>query len=526
MSKPGGSSSMWMANAQRAANVQYPPLRGELQVDVCVVGGGIAGLSTAYLLAAEGRRVALLEAHQLGAGETGRTTAHFFPPDERYYEIERRFGKKGAALVAQSYAAATDRVEDIIRHENIDCDWERLPGYLFAPAATGWSDIEKEYRAARRLDLQVRLLERVPGLRFDTGPALQFFDQAQFHPLHYLQGLAKAFTQHGGTIHCDTRATAIHRLGSERIVQCANGSVRCQSVVVATNTPFHEQVTMHTKQAAYRSYVLAMKMPRGSMPHVLLWDTGEPYYYVRLDSHANAEDDILIAGGVDHKVGKDEHPEHRYEEIQRWVSTRFPQCTAVAWRWSGEIMEPVDGLPFLGRDPDDSQVYMITGDSGNGMTHCTAGAMLVTDLIQGRKNAWAELYDPARKVQRGLGRFIREQADVLVQLTDRLRGGEVDSSAEIAPGQGAILRENGERLAAYRDEDGELHVLSAACTHLGCSVAWNSAEKSWDCPCHGSRFDVDGEVLHGPARSALPARELEVQPPPGLLETRQRGMKP
>jgi Rieske Fe-S protein len=199
----------------------------------------------------------------------------------------------------------------------------------------------------------------------------------------------------------------------------------------------------------------------------------------------------------------------------------------VAWRWSGEVMEPVDGLPFLGRDPNDSRIFMITGDSGNGMTHCTAGAMLVTDLIQGRSNPWAELYDPARKVQNGLGRFMREQADVLTRFADRLRGGEVEDSAEIAPGEGAVLRQNGERLAAYRDEEGGLHVLSATCTHLGCSVAWNAAEKSWDCPCHGSRFDVEGEVLHGPAKSALPARELEMPPPPsGMHERwRQRGAK-
>lgn len=515
MHTPSGSTSLWMGTA---AIGQYPPLTTSLQADVCVIGAGIAGLTTACLLAGEGRRVVVLEARQVGAGETGRTTAHFFPPDERYYEIESSFGKKGAALVAQAYAAATRTAEKLVREENIDCGWERLPGYLFAPDSSGWSDIVREYRAARRAGVPVKLLERAPGLDFDTGPALQFFEQAQFHPLQYLDGLARALLQRGASLHCETFVTGIRREGSERVVECGTrGEVRCQSVVVATNTPFHERVTMHTKQAAYLTYVLGLKLPKGSMPHMLLWDTGEPYYYIRLETHTNIDHDVLVVGGADHKVGKDQHPEHRYEEIQRWVSARFPKCGEVLWRWSGEVMEPVDGLPFLGRDPNDSQVYMITGDSGNGMTHCTAGAMLVTDLIQGRKNAWAGLYDPARKVQNGLREFVRGQVDVLTQFAGRLTGGEVESSAEIAAGEGALLRQNGEKLAVYRDETGELHALSASCTHMGCPVAWNSAEKSWDCPCHGSRFDVDGAVLHGPAKSALPARELEFQPTPDRL---------
>jgi glycine/D-amino acid oxidase-like deaminating enzyme/nitrite reductase/ring-hydroxylating ferredoxin subunit len=513
MHKPAGSSSMWMDSAPMRA---WPPLSGNLDVDICVIGAGIAGLTTAMLLQREGRRVALLEAKEVGAGETGRTTAHFMPPDEHYYEIESHFGKKASALVAQSYAAATSRVENLMRELRIDCQWERLPGYLFAPTAKDWSGIDREYRAARRAGVHVQLLEHVPGLPFDTGPALQFFDQAQFHPLRYLDGLAQAFAKGGGSLHCQTWATAVRREGNARLVQCESGQVRCHSVVVATNTPFHDLVTMHTKQEAWRTYVLGLRMPKGSMPHVLLWDTGDPYYYVRIEPGVDPLDDILVVGGLDHKVGKDAHAQHRYTEIEAWTRSRFPACKDVAWRWSGEVMEPADGLPFLGRDPTDEQVYMITGDSGNGMTHCTAGAMLVTDLIQGRANAWAALYDPARKMQRGIGSFVKGQVDAMAQMAERLRGGDVDSSAEIVPGEGAIVRENGERLAVYRDDEGHLHVLSAACTHLGCSVAWNSAENSWDCPCHGSRFDVDGEVLHGPAKTALPKRELEYRhvPPP------------
>ncbi|MDB5797401.1 MAG: FAD-dependent oxidoreductase [Paucimonas sp.] len=526
MSKQAGSTSLWAATASAPAS---PNLPGDAEIEVCVIGAGIAGLTTALLLAREGRRVMVLEAMEVGAGETGRTTAHFFPPDERYFQIEKKFGKKGASLVAQSYSAAIGMVENLIAVEGIDCEFTRLNGYLFAPVREKWTDIDREYRAARKAGVPVQLLERAPGVAFDTGPALLFRDQAQFHPLKYLNGLAAALARHGGLLYTGTRASAIRREGQRQVIETQFGRVRAQSVVVATNTPFHERVTMHTKQAAYRTYVIGMRIPKGSVPAILMWDTAEPYHYVRLESSGGAADeDILVVGGADHKVGQDGHPQHRYAELEAWTMARFPSSRGVAYRWSGEVMEPSDGLPYLGRDPSgDPDVYLITGDSGNGMTHCTAGAMLVRDLVQGRDNAWAALYDPARTPARGLGEFVREQVNTLSRYTQWLSPGEVDSAAEIPPGEGAIVREGLRRLAVYRDDDGGLHALSSACTHLGCSVAWNSAEKSWDCPCHGSRFDTDGEVLHGPASHALAPATLEhpLVPPGGTGVGRGRRLE-
>jgi nitrite reductase/ring-hydroxylating ferredoxin subunit len=262
---------------------------------------------------------------------------------------------------------------------------------------------------------------------------------------------------------------------------------------------------MHTKQAAYRTYVLACRVPAGALPRILLWDTGDPYYYVRLATlEPGAAHELLIVGGADHKVGQDSHPEHRYDEIERWVRAHFPMAQEVAWRWSGEVMEPSDGIAYLGRDPVGTRNrYLITGDSGNGMTHCTAGAMLVTDLIAGRTNPWQAIYEPGRKGWHGVHDYVAEQANTLSQYGDWLTGGEVASADAIAPGEGAIVRQGMHKLALYRDERGAMHALSATCTHLGCVVHWNSAERSWDCPCHGSRFDVDGKVLHGPAVRAL-----------------------
>ncbi|HYD95762.1 MAG TPA: FAD-dependent oxidoreductase [Noviherbaspirillum sp.] len=498
----GASTSVWMATATVP---EFPPLAGDLVTDVCVVGAGIAGLSTAYLLAREGREVVLIDALGIGAGETGRTTAHFFPPDEWYVDVEKGFGADKARLVAESFAAATNLVESIVRDERIDCEFERLDGYLYALPGNGFKELDKELAAAGRAGVDVQPLDRVPGLSFDTGPCIRYARQAQFHPLKYLAGLAQAFVARGGRIYGRTRAISVDGDDSRQVVATLNGSIAANAVVVATNTPFNDRVVMHTKQAGYRSYVIGVRVPKGSVPRILLWDTGDPYYYIRLETPDPAADhEILVVGGADHKVGEDTHPQHRYDEIEQWVRERFPMAQAVEYRWSGEIMEPSDGPAYLGRNPmDNKNVYIITGDSGNGMTHTTIGAIIVTDQIMGRANPWQSVYDPSRKVKHGISDFVVEQADTLSRYGEWVTGGEVDSVQEIAAGEGAILRDGTRKLAVYRDEQGGLHAVSAKCTHLGCVVHWNSAERSWDCPCHGSRFDTEGEVLHGPAATAL-----------------------
>ncbi len=525
----GASTSVWMATASVPV---YPPLAGDLDADVCVIGAGIAGLSSAYLLSREGKSVVVIDAMGIGAGETGRTTAHLFPPDEWYAPLEKSFGSDGARKVADSYFHAIDLVESIVQREQIDCEFEHLDGYLFALPDDKFKDLDKEYDAARRAGVDVQKLERVPGLSFDTGPCVQYRNLAQFHPLKYLNGLAQSAVRNGVSIHCGTHAFSVDGDDDLQVVSTTNGKIRAKAVVVATNTPFNDRVVMHTKQAGYRTYVIGMRVPKDTVPRILLWDTGDPYYYLRLETpDPVADHEILVVGGADHKVGGDEHPEHRYDEIERWVRDRFPMAQSVEYRWSGEVMEPADGLAYLGRNPmDDKNVYIITGDSGNGMTHCTIGAMIVTDLIMGRANPWASIYDPARKVRRGISEFVSEQADVLSRYGEWVTGGEVDSAQEIAAGAGAIMRDGTRKLAMYRDEHGELHALSAKCTHLGCVVHWNSAERSWDCPCHGSRFDTDGAVLHGPAASALEAVTLSpdtTRPPSaGDAQASQQNINP
>ena len=523
-----GSLSIWAKTAPIAA---LPELSGELQADACIVGGGIAGLTTAYLLSLEGQRVVVLEARELGSGETGRTTAHLAPPDEWYHHLEQTFGSVNARLVAAGQMAAIEQVSSIVGSEGMDCEFERLDGYLYS-ANDDPGEIRREFEAATRAGLEVELLPQVPGLPFESGSCLRFARLAQFHPLKYLDGLAMCIRRREGRIFCGSRATGIERSGGQLQVATAGGRVLARSVIVATNSPFNNRVVLHTKQNGYRSYVIGVEVPRGALPHMLLWDTGDPYFYVRLEeSGASPGHEMLIVGGCDHKVGQDHDPRQRHAQLEAWVRQHFPLAGAVTLRWSGEVMEPSDGLPFLGRNPmDDSNVFVISGDSGNGMTHCTLGAMIVHDLIMERENPWAKLYDPARKPFHGMQEFVQEQANTLAHYGDWLRGGEVDSALEIAPGQGAILNRGAKKLAVYRDDGGGLHAMSAACTHLGCAVSWNPAERSWDCPCHGSRFSAEGAVLHGPANAALSAEELEagegeragVQPVPGQRSSSHR----
>ncbi|MDN4037781.1 FAD-dependent oxidoreductase [Massilia sp. YIM B02443] len=530
----GSSTSVWM---DTAAVPVFPPLAGDLEAGVCVIGAGIAGLTTAYLLAQEGLDVVVIDALGVGAGETGRTTAHFFPPDEWYGGIEHRFGAAQARLVAGSYAHALELVEGIVRREHIDCGFGRLDGYLvgaYAPRADGIvadstaARLQHERDAAVRAGVAADLLPAVPGLDVQLGPCVRYPGQAQFQPLQYLAGLARAFSARGGRIHGATHAHRVRGDHRRQVVATDRGAIRTKAVVVATHTPFNDRVVMHTKQAGYRTYVVGLRLPRPGVPRLLLWDLGDPYHYVRL-AQDGAGNDVLVVGGADHKTGQDAHPAHRYDELERWARARFPMALEVAWRWSGEVMEPADGLPFLGRNPmDDENVYLITGDSGNGMTHCTIGAMLVTDLIMERPNPWSALYDPARKPVHGFREFAGEQANVMARYGEWLTGGAVDSVHAIAPGEGAVLRDGLRRIAVYRDPQGALHALSAKCTHLGCAVHWNGAERSWDCPCHASRFDTEGNVLHGPAPTALARVELRADAAPLPRERRsgaRRGVR-
>ncbi len=503
-SDSGETVSPWMETDVPAES----SLNTNTSADVCIVGAGIAGLSTAYLLARRKLSVVVLDDGPIGGGMTARTTAHLSNAiDDRYFEIERLHGEEGARLAAESHTAAIDWIEAIVKEEKIRCEFQRLDGYLFVPPRQPKKVLDDELAAAHRAGLTgVEKVEQAPLDSYDTGTALRFPRQAQFHPLKYLKGLAAAITRQGNRIFTSTHAQKIEGGKRGRVTTAGGFAVAADSIVVATNTPVNDLVAIHTKQAPYQSYVIAARVPRDSITRALYWDTGDPYHYVRLQRlgrGANAYD-LLIVGGEDHKTGQEDDGARRFGALERWTRARFPMIEGIEYRWSGEVMEPVDGLAFIGRNPMDSpNVYIATGDSGQGMTHGTIAGVLLTDLILKRENAWAKLYDPSRITLGALKEFAKENLNVAAQYADYVMPPDAGSLEEIKPGAGAVVMCDGARVAAYRDDEGVVHKRTAICPHLGCIVNWNSLEKSWDCPCHGSRFNAYGRVFQGPANSGL-----------------------
>ena len=497
--------SIWMDTVEIPLET---PLTERITADVCIVGAGIAGMTTAYFLTREGKSVVVLDDGPIGGGMTGRTTAHLVNAlDDRYFELERLHGEEGARLAAESHTAAINAVEAIVNLEGIKCEFERLDGYLFTPPRESNKILDDELKATHRAGLtEIEKVERVPWDSYDTGPALRFPSQAQFHPLKYLAGLAQAIKAKGGRIYTGTHAKEIEGGKKARVETTNRGVVTADAVVVATNTPVNDLIAIHTKQAPYQTYVIGARIPRGSVTRALYWDTPDPYHYIRIETVGKgaAAYDVLIVGGEDHKTGQKDDAGKRFSALERWTRHRFPMVEGIEYRWSGEVMEPVDGLAFIGRNPMDSDnVFIATGDSGNGMTHGTIAGILLTDLILGRKSDWEAIYDPSRITLRALGEFAKENLNVMAQYTDLVVAGDVESVDEIKPNSGAVLSRGLKKVAVYRDPEGNVHERSAVCRHLGCIVNWNSLEKSWDCPCHGSRYDALGHVTQGPANSDL-----------------------
>ena len=507
------SVSLWMATE---AIPTRPRLTRGRTVDVCVIGAGIAGLSAAYQLARAGRSVVVLDDGPIGGGQTGRTTAHLsHAMDVGYQTIRRLHGEEGARLAAASHSAAIDEIETIASQEGIACDFERVPGHLFVPRGESPAVLERELEAAHAAGLdRVELLTTTPTLGAGAGPCLRFPDQAQFHPLRYLAGLAAAIERRGGAIFTNVHAEAVEPKGAaQRVKTAGRAGVTAGAVIAATNAPILGPQTLHAKQAAYLTYVIGARIPAGAMPHGLYWDTEDPYHYVRVQAREPAAaGEVLIVGGEDHKTGQApgaaDDSANRYRALEEWARARFPMIEEVEFRWSGQVMNSLDGLAFIGRASEqDPGVYLATGDTGMGMTHGTIAGMLLRDLILGRENPWRALYDPSRLMLRAAPTLVRENVNVAAQYADWITPAAVSSVDEIPPGQGALLRRGLAKIAAYRDDTGRVHERSAVCPHLACIVAWNSGEKTWDCPCHGSRFDALGHVINGPANANLAPAE-------------------
>jgi glycine/D-amino acid oxidase-like deaminating enzyme/nitrite reductase/ring-hydroxylating ferredoxin subunit len=492
--------------ATSAAFPEFARLAGDAEADVLIVGGGITGLTAAYLLAKAGRRVVVLERNRCASTDTGHTSAHLtMVTDVRLAELVKGLGRSHAQAVWDAGLAAIATVDGIVREHAIDASFEWVDGYLHAPLDNHTSDraeqLEADAKLANDLGFDAEYLESVPLV---GRPGVRFPDQARIHPRRYLAGLATAIVELGGQIHEHSAAKEFQ--DDPRRVKANGYTVRCEDVIIATHNPvvgfggMAGATLFQTKLALYTSYVVAGRVPRGVVPDALWWDTGDPYQFIRVEPHRNH--DVVIFGGEDHKTGQEDDTEGCYRRLEGRLRAIVP-AVELTHRWSGQVIETPDGLPYIGRSGD--RQYSATGYAGNGMTFGTLAGVMISDAILGRANPWAELFDPGRKaLTRGLWDYVKENVDYPYYLIrDRFAGAEAKSLRAVRRGQGKIIERNGAKVAAFRNTDGVVTLRSAICTHMGCTVGWNTAERTWDCPCHGSRFTPMGDVISGPAETPL-----------------------
>lgn len=497
--------STWQVDSAGQNRKQTQPLTQDLNIDVCVIGASIAGLLCALELAERGRSVVLLERDAIASGDTGMTTAHLTALlDTRYFALAKMHGVEAARTVAASHIRGIAHIERVANSHVIDCGFRRVSGFLCASNEAQAEQLRREGAAATEAGISCELVRRAPLA--NLGPALHVPYQAEIDPLAFVAGVVDALERLGVLIYAPVTvqefdpASASDQVG----LRTSDGrSIRASQVIVATSTPINDVTVLHTKQAAYRTYAIAAEI--AEQEAALCWDLEDPYHYVRTALDARSRRPVLIVGGEDHRVGQDLDATQHWSRLEDWLREHFPAAGAVVNQWSGQVIETSDGLAYIGKNPGQERVFVVTGTSGNGFTYAALAAEVIADLIEGKDNRFAEIYDPARKPSSlsAIATFVRENLNTAEQYTDWLGPSDIAKVEDIPNGEGAVLRRGLTRVAVYVDDVGLSHELSATCPHLGGVVAWNPAEKSWDCPCHGSRFDCYGKVLAGPAVSDL-----------------------
>lgn len=507
-------SSLWKDGVEIPS---FEPLARDLSVDTVIVGGGITGLTLAVLLANEGQEVALVERARLGSGTTGHTTAHATVAlDVPWTTLAERLGVDRAGLVAKSVRRSIDEIERHARGMDVDCGFRRLPGFRFTEHASELADLDREADVATRLGLDVKRVSSLP-IRVPSEGALRFEAQADFHPLRYVAGLARTLADSRVSVFEQSPVSAVE---GHAVTVAGSHRIQATHVVDATHTPVGRVPSVQAQLTSQMSYVLVARLVQPIEPG-LYWDTADPYHYVRT---LPDQPDLVLVGGEDHRTGVEPHPTHRLQHLAAWMRQRF-DVRGIEGCWSHELFEPADGLPLIGATLGTTTRFVAAGYSGTGMTFGTVAALLLCDLVLRGTSPWEDVYSPRRVGgARGAAQTVREQAHVGWHfVADRLRKGRGEHLRDLALDSVRVVRIDGQPLAVYRDVSGSLHFRSARCTHMGCIVAWNDLEKTWDCPCHGGRFHRTGKVMYGP-----PATDLADAAAPPLsdaepAERRERG---
>ncbi len=500
MQRDGALTSLWQHKMPEY--ISKSKKTGDEIFDVLIVGGGITGITTALQLQKAGKKCILAEAHTIGFGTSGGTTAHLNTfMDNSYANIEKDFGEDNAQLLASAAREALDLVKKNIKEYAIDCEHSEQEGYLFSQDEKQTKELDDIYDASKKAGCEIRYENKIP-VPVDFIKAVVFEKQAQFHPAKYFYALAKVFEDAGGVLLQGCRITGVHEKGDHLEIESFLGKIEARQLIYATHIPPGVNL-LHFRCAPYRSYAMGIKLKNNKYPDGLAYDMYDPYHYYRTQEVDGQK--YLIAGGEDHKTAHQTNTEECFRKLEAYLRKYF-DIEEVSFKWSSQFFAPADGLPYIGHLPGNpDNVFVATGFGGNGMTYSHVTALMLTDIIVKGESRYEKLFDPNRiKPVAGFENFVKEAADVVAKfIGDRFAKTKIKELAELAPGEAKVVKYEGDSIALYKDKNGLLHAVNPACTHVNCIVGWNTAEQTWDCPCHGARFSMDGEVLTGPARKDL-----------------------
>jgi glycine/D-amino acid oxidase-like deaminating enzyme/nitrite reductase/ring-hydroxylating ferredoxin subunit len=506
MERDGYCTSLWQNNTEPYAAKKVDLT--DKTFNVLIVGGGVTGITTALQLQKAGKRCIVVEAHNLCYGTTGGTTAHlntFF--DTSYEQIRSKFGEDDAQVIAKASASALDLYRSNIETYHIDCGYEQKDAFLYAQDDKQAEELDRIYEASKKAGVDLAYTDRIP-VPMDFKKALVYHDQAQVHPVRYVYALAREFESSGGIILQNCRVMDVKEKEKALEVETSDGILFAGCLIWATHIPPGINL-LHFRCAPYRSYAMAVTLKNNAYPDGLAYDMYDPYHYYRTQEVDGKK--YLIAGGEDHKTAHEQNTEACFAKLQAHLHTHF-EVDEIAFKWSSQYFEPADGLAYIGHLPGNPEMVLVaTGFGGNGMVYSHIAAITLTQMIISGRSEYEKIFSPDRiKPVAGFVNFVKENADVVKEFVGkRFAKEKLAELAGLAPGEAKVVKYEGKSLAIYKDEQGELFALNPTCTHAKCTVAWNTAEKSWDCPCHGARYSIQGEVMTGPARKGLEVVELK-----------------